>query len=164
MTKENTVKTQGEGRSTWAQTLYDELNALPSASRLSNEQLEVIYAMGYTHLTQRQYDQALSFFLVLSLYGATRRHYLMGLAYCLQMLERYDEAIDKYSLALVLHPKRYDAALRIVECYLALENLEEARSMLGWLEEIDRASPQGQPWGGKVKALREVLGAKRSKD
>lgn len=163
MTQESAVNSQHEGRSPWAQTLYEELNALPSASRLSDEQLEVIYAMGYTHLTQRQYQQALSFFIVLGLYGTTRHHYMMGLAYCMQMLERYDEAIDTYSLALTLYPERYDAALRIVECHLGLENFDEARRMLGWLEEIDRESPGGQSWGGKVKALQEVLGASRSK-
>ena len=127
-------------RSAWAQQLYDGLEALPGSQRLAPEQLEVIYALAYTHTAQGQYDQALPLFAFLSQYGPTRKHYLIGLAFCLQRAGRYDEAIRIYSLIGTLYPDSIDAAFRVGECLLALERIDEAHQQFALVAEAAKAS------------------------
>ena len=117
-------------RSAYGQAVYQGLEQLPSNERLSAEQLEVIYALAYAHVAQRQYAQALSYFAFLSQYGPTRKHYLAGLALCLQMVDRYEEAIRMYSLIGLLFPDAVDATLRIAECQLAMQDYEQGRKSL----------------------------------
>lgn len=139
------------------QILHDRLEALPSASRLSPEQLEVVYALAYSHVAQHQYEQALPIFSFLCLYGPTRKHYLVGMGLCLQMCERYDDAIDIYALILTLYPTHYDAALRTAECQLASEQLDDAFATLELLRTIGQNDPDNAPWLSKVTALQKLL-------
>ncbi|QCS62432.1 tetratricopeptide repeat protein [Achromobacter denitrificans] len=106
------------------------LEGLPSSGRLTPEQLEVVYALAYAHAAQEQYAQALPMFAFLAQYGPTRKHYLVGLGVCLQMLGRPDEAITIYSLVLTLYPDSWHTALRIAECQLAAQQLDQARRTL----------------------------------
>ncbi|WP_338149761.1 SycD/LcrH family type III secretion system chaperone [Achromobacter ruhlandii] len=117
-------------RSAFGQQVYDGLAALPASQRLTADQLEVIYAMAYAHVAQAQYAQALPLFAFLSQYGPTRKHYLAGLALCLQMQARYEEAIRIHSLVGVLFPLAPEATLRVAECQLALGQAEAARESL----------------------------------
>lgn len=126
-------------RSDLGQQLFDGLSALSSSKRFTSEQLEVIYALAYAHVAQGQYAQALPVFAFLSQYGPTRKHYLYGLALCLQMLNRLDEAINIYSVCVTLFPDAVEATLRIAECQIAAGQREEAgktlRLLLRYAEE-----------------------------
>lgn len=126
------TQTAAAQRSEFGRKLYDGLEALPSSSRLTNEQLEVIYALAYAHVMQGQYAQALPVFSILATYGPTRKHYLAGLALCLQMCGRYEEAISMYSLMIALYPGNPEPALQVAECHLMLGRPDEAR------DELDR--------------------------
>ncbi len=117
-------------RSEFGEALYRGMEALPSSRRLTPEQLEVVYALAYAQVAQEQYAQALPLFAFLAQYGPTRKHYLVGLGVCLQMLGRADEAIDIYSLVLTLYPDSLPTALRVAECHLALRQLDRARRTL----------------------------------
>lgn len=124
------TSTSTASRTAFGQALFDGLTSLPGSQRLSAEQLEVIYALAYSHVAQGQYAQALPLFAFLSQYGPTRKHYLSGLALCLQMQARYDEAIRIYSLVGTLFPVSPEATLRVAECQLALAQTDEARVSL----------------------------------
>lgn len=115
-----------------SQQLYDGLKALPSSSRLNDAQLETIYALAYAYVTQKRYAQALPVFSILSIYGPTHRHYLAGLALCLEKCERYEEAIGAYSLLIMLFPGDPQPALQVAECQLRLGRVDEA------IQELDR--------------------------
>lgn len=117
-------------RSEFGEALYRGMESLPSSRRLTSEQLEVVYALAYAHVAQEQYAQALPMFAFLAQYGPTRKHYLVGLGVCLQMLGRADEAINIYSLVLTLHPDALPSALRIAECHLAMRQMDRARRTL----------------------------------
>lgn len=119
-------------RSQFAQQLYEGLQALPASSRLTGEQLEVVYALAYAHVMQGQYAQALPIFSILATYGPTRRHYLAGLAVCLEMCGRYEDAICMYSLLATLFPDGLEAALQVAECQLKLGQYADAA------QELDR--------------------------
>ncbi|MGE8689091.1 MAG: tetratricopeptide repeat protein [Achromobacter sp.] len=117
-------------RDGFGEALFKGLEGLPSAGRLTAEQLEVVYALAYAHVAQEQYAQALPVFAFLAQYGPTRKHYLVGLGVCLQMLGRSEEAITIYSLVLTLYPDSWHAALRVAECQMAGQQLDQARRTL----------------------------------
>lgn len=106
------------------------LEALPSSRRLTTEQLEVIYSIAYAHAAQHQYQHALPYFALLAQYGPTRSHYLAGLALSLQMVTRYEEAIDIYSLMLLMFPSSLAPALHVAECQIALGQAADAKETL----------------------------------
>lgn len=148
-------------RSEFGQKLFDGLEALPSRSRMTNEQLEVIYALAYAHVTQGQYAQALPVFAILGTYGPTRRHYLAGLALCLQMCERYEEAISMYSLMSTLFPGGPEPALQVVECFLMLGRTDEARDELDRvLRCIAEAGGEYDAWKPRAQVLMGLVGGR----
>lgn len=135
--------------------LRDGLEGLASSQRFTADQLEVIYALAYTHLQQQQWRQALGLFAFLSQYGPTRRHYLAGLAQCLRMLERHDEAINIWTLILVLHPEDLAPSLQVAQCQLAMGDPSAARQTL---RQLDAALEGHDPLKPRVKTLLEQLG------
>lgn len=141
-------------------TLLSSLNQLPGSSRFTNEQLEVIYSLAYSHVNQHQYQQALRIFSFLCLYGPTRKHYLTGLALCLQMCDRLDEAISIYSVIQTLFPEQYDATLKVAECQLALGQVDEANETLNLLLETGQLDPTNYKWLPKVRAMQKLLNNK----
>lgn len=141
-------------RSEFGQKLYAGLDALPSNKRLSAEQLEVIYSLAYAHVVQQQYAQALPLFTFLCQYGPTRKHYLSGLALSLRMLARYDEAINMYSLVLVLFPDSLDAALHVAECQIGQGDVAQARISLAQLIE---ATPDTPDLNTQARSLLDLL-------
>ena len=141
-------------RSQFGQKLFDDLNGLPSSKRLTAEQLEVIYSLAYAHTVQQQYAQALPLFTFLCQYGPTRKHYLTGLALSLRMLSRFDEAINMYSLVLVLFPDSLDAALHIAECQIGQGDIEQARLSL---DQLVAATDDNLDLQNRARALLDLL-------
>ena len=135
-------------RSPLSQKLFEDLQALPSRERLSADELEVIYALAYAHVTQEQYAQALPVFTLLVTYAPTVKHYLSGLALCLQMCERYEDAIGTYSLLGMLNPESPEPALQVAECQLMLGRTADAA------EELDRVVRAIAEAGGRHDALK----------
>lgn len=127
-------------RSAPVQELFDGLETLPSSKRFTLEQLETIYALGYSHIAQGQYEQALPILAFLVQYGPTQRHYLYGLALCLQMEGRLDDAISIYSFCLLLYPDSFEATQRIAQCQVEAHCYEEAYATLQSLLEYANAS------------------------
>lgn len=151
-----TTSTSPVSRTAFGQALFDGLDSLPGSQRLSAEQLEVIYALAYAHVAQGQYAQALPLFAFLSQYGPTRKHYLSGLALCLQMQARYDEAIRIYSLVGTLFPVAPEATLRVAECQLALAHADEARQSL---EQVLAAASEDPAHAGLAPRAQMLLAA-----
>lgn len=135
------------------------LEAVPrqSSVRLTSEQLEVIYAMAYAHVTLRQFSRALPIFTILVTYGPTRKHYLNGLALCMQMCNRLDEAIALYSLVGTLYPDSVEAMLQVVECEMLQGGLAQADAALQLVE----ACLAEKPGGNEAVAPRATLLRKR---
>ncbi len=117
-------------RSALGEALHQGLDALPGSRRFSGPQLEIIYGLAYAHVVQRQYAKALPVFAFLSQYGPTYKHYWAGLALCLHMTGRHDEAASIYNLNAMLFPESPDSTLHLAECQLAGGHAPEARETL----------------------------------
>ncbi len=117
---------------------------------LSDEQMEAIYATAYTLYNGGRYEDAEKIFQCLSLFDHLGHRYWMGLGATRQMLKKYKEAIDAYSMAAVLNLKDPQASLHAAECNLALNNIEGAKSALRCTLEYGEKDP-------KAKARAEAL-------
>ena len=143
-----------EERSEFGELVHNSLDTLPSSRRLRSEQLEVLYALAYAHVTQGKYAEALPIFSLLATYGPTRKHYLLGLALCLQMNKRFDEAVGIYSLAAVLFPGTPEVPLLVAECLLMQGDREEARQELARVARlIEAAAGKYDSWKPRAQAL-----------
>lgn len=138
----------------FAQAYKAGLEGLESSRRFTPEQLEVIYAMGYAEVGQQRWDSALRIFSFLSLYGPTRRHYLVGLATCLQKLGRWDDAIGIWRLVLVVFDGSLEPAFQIAYCQLAAGQREQA---LAGLQQLNSALAPSDPLKLRVAVLLEQL-------
>jgi type III secretion system low calcium response chaperone LcrH/SycD len=155
--------TAAVSRSQFGQNLFEGLQSLPSSSRMTAEQLEVVYALAYAHVTQGQYAQALPIFSILATYGPTRKHYIAGLALCLQMCERYEEAISMYSLMITLFPGSPEPSLQVVECFLMLGRTDEAREELSRVQiYITEAGGEYDAWKPRAQVLMGLVGKRLS--
>ena len=152
------TSTSPASRTAFGQALFDGLSGLPGSQRMSAEQLEVIYALAYAHVAQGQYAQALPLFAFLSQYGPTRKHYLSGLALCLQMQARYDEAVRIYSLVGTLFPVSPEATLRVAECQLAQAQADDARVSLELVLAAAAEDPAHADLAPRARMLLAALG------
>lgn len=143
-------------RSEFGEQLYQGLQTLPSSQRFTAEQLEVIYALAYAQVTQGKYAEALPMFSILAVYGPTRKHYLMGLALCLQMCARYEEAIRIYSTVGTLFPEGPEASLGVAECLLALGLTAEAAEELDMVQRYIAESGQYPEARARAQALSDL--------
>lgn len=97
----------------------------------SRQQAEALYALGYTQYSQGRYDDACQSFWMLVVYDNTDSRYHRGLASCLQMTGRWHQAMLAYSLAWSFKPDDPGPLFHLAECMLALQQVDEAREMLG---------------------------------
>jgi tetratricopeptide (TPR) repeat protein len=111
--------------------LRADVAAAPYSSRYSRDELETMYAIAYSHCTHSRFDVALPLFKLLTIYAPTTAHYISGLGLCLQRLGLYTDAVVVYGYVEALEPEKLLTALRVAECLLSLQQVEEASELLG---------------------------------
>lgn len=111
--------------------LVAQLDALPSANRLTDADTEIVYSIAYNLAVQGHYGDALRRFSVLMLYRPTNVKYLKGWAVCNQMLENYDVAIANFAFAANIEPENPEHMLSIAECQIRKQDYAAAKESLG---------------------------------
>lgn len=103
------------------------MDALPNASRMSQQEVESIYGLGYRELEQGHYPEAFRCFSVLSLLKPTSARYWRGLALSCRMLAQYGVAADIYRFVGALEPDDPQHDLDLAECLLLQHKVNAAR-------------------------------------
>ncbi len=115
------------------QELREKLYALPSISRFSDEQIEIVYGIGYALYQQGKFDNAIGLFQVLMMYRPLDARLMMAFALCCKRLCRFEAAIPAFAAALALgsdEPEAAEAAIHLSECLAAMGKTEECHSVL----------------------------------
>jgi tetratricopeptide (TPR) repeat protein len=81
-------------------------------------------------VNNKNFEEAKAIYHFLRILNSEVFEYRFGEALCLQLLGEYEEAIDNYIIAYFLRPNMPLVLLRIANCYLALNEKEEAISAL----------------------------------
>jgi len=98
------------------QELREKLHAMPNIARFSDEQVEVVYGIGYALYQQGKFDSAIGLFQVLLVYRPLDARLMMAFALCCKRLCRFDAAIPAFSAALALAPEEPAAAEAASQC------------------------------------------------
>ena len=106
------------------------LKSLPSNQRFSAAALDAVYAMACNLLQQGQHERAMPYFAFLMVYGPTDARHIAGLALTHQLAGHYAQALQLYSLVAFQQPDRPVYVLRMAECFLRMDGVSSARSLL----------------------------------
>jgi len=130
----------------------------------TDEEFEAVYALGYNLYNQAKYEEALKAFAFLTFYNHLERRYYKALGACQQMLQRYDQAIQSYSIASVLDITDPEPTLRTAECLLAKGEIEDAKTALE-LVVADTENKEGMAaMHERAKAMLNLLAQGGQKD
>lgn len=129
--------------------MFSQGYTLADFAGLKSEHLEALYALGYQLYNAQNYEDALKVFEALRLYDHTQTRFHMGAGACLQALERYQQAVEVYSVAALSTgladpaPIYYGAV-----CLLKSGKKEEA---MGALESLVIMGRKGNAKDDKIK-------------
>ena len=96
----------------------------------SDEEYEALYALGYSFYNQAQYSDASKFFSYLLMHNPTEKRFITALGSSLQMLKRYEEAIQYHCMASVMDMDDPLPTFHTAECFIGLGHKKEAAEAL----------------------------------
>ena len=139
------------------------LEALPSSSRLSKVDADVVYALAHNLVMQGRYEAAYRYFSLLTLYQPTNIDYLTGLAHSYRMRELFAEALNIYSFLAVIDPDQPEHTLAIAECLLLQKEVQEARDtvamVLRYCEQNISQTEASSKVHDRAKAISQLIAA-----
>lgn len=91
---------------------------------------ETLYALGHNLYSQSRYLEALKVFGLLVMLKSLEHRFVFGFGSCLQMLGRYEEAINHYATALFVDVDNPAPLLHTCECLVAIGQYEHAHDAL----------------------------------
>lgn len=137
------------------------LQTLPSASRISDEDAEIVYGIAYQLLVQARPLEAMRYFMLLALYRPTNTKYLSGMARTFRLLERPREAMEMYSLLVLLEPSEIHHSLAVAECLLMMRQADEARDLVDLVIQGCKASSStAVETLERARAIAKLIGAR----
>ncbi|WP_159910924.1 SycD/LcrH family type III secretion system chaperone [Pantoea sp. 18069] len=122
----------------------------------TDDEYEALYALGHNHYSQQRYLDAAKCFGFLVAHKSLEPRFMNAFASCMQMLKRYQEAIQYYSTASVLDLEDPLPTFHTAECFIALEMPEQAREALVLVIAQCR-QPQWEALRQRAQALLKLL-------
>jgi len=104
---------------------------LGSVYDYSEQDYEVLYALGHSLYAQRRYFDAMKAFGFLVMHNHLERRFMNAFASSLQMIKSYEEAIKYYTMSSVMDMSDPAPTFHTCECMIALGMVQEAREGLG---------------------------------
>jgi type III secretion system low calcium response chaperone LcrH/SycD len=114
----------------------------PQIAFLSSDGIEALYAFGYGFYQSGNYEKAMHFFRFLTLIDIGNRKHWMGLGAAYQMLKQYERALQAYGQAALLDESDPYTHWHAAECFLAINNYEQAKEALTSTELTAKKYPQ----------------------
>lgn len=103
---------------------------LQKAFGISDFELEEIYAEAYDYYCENAFEQAETAFRWLVLFNPFTEKYWLGLGSAQMMQSAYEKALHSFAMSALLNSENPDSHLYAFECYLALDNMEDAEKAL----------------------------------
>ena len=109
---------------------------LQEAFYLSNETIAWFYQVGRFYLHMKQFDQASGVFYLLIQLNSDIYEFWIGVAACYQEQKLFEDAIQAYKKAKSLKKGDPTFDLFIAECFIQMENKDDARTHLDHAHEL----------------------------
>ena len=127
-------------------------------TNLSNDAVEGLYALAYNLYNAGNYKDAEVLFRALCVYNHTDSRFWMGLAGSCQAQEKYQPAIDAYSLAgLMTSLKDPTPFMFATQCFLKMGNKENAIGTLESISTMGDDNPKFAQIHEQAKGLLKIL-------
>jgi type III secretion system low calcium response chaperone LcrH/SycD len=131
------------------------LNTKPSTNFWSKQEQEQNYAIAYEKYQKGNYTDATKIYTTLVYCNPFSVRFWKGLAASQQMLQKFEEALQAWSLVAILSPKEAQPHLHAAECFLGLSQTEEAqKAFLVAKSHIENGDDALQP---RFKKIEEAL-------
>jgi type III secretion system low calcium response chaperone LcrH/SycD len=118
----------------------------------TDQDYEVLYALGHSLYSQGRYMDAMKAFGFLVIHNHLERRFMNAFAASLQMIKSYEEAIKYYTMASVMDMSDPVPTFHTCECMIALGMVDDARQGLGMV--IGQCkSPQHDGLKSRAEAL-----------
>ena len=139
------------------QRIDEQLSPFYCQRGLEKELLEELYALAYAKYEEKNYNKAVSLFLLMGNYNHLDKRVWMGLGASLEQLRKFKEAMKAYSAASRLDPKDYFPSACITICCCLLGKNEEASKALKNALKLANQDPRYDDFKGgileKIKKL-----------
>lgn len=136
--------------------LFSQGGTLGAAQNYDDADYETLYTLGHRLYGQARYQDAVRVFGFLVLHNHLENRYTTAYASSLQMVARYPEAIQYYSMASLLDINDPLPTFHTAECLLAMGLVAEAKEALGFvLEQSD--APQYAELKTQAEAMLALL-------
>jgi type III secretion system low calcium response chaperone LcrH/SycD len=110
------------------------VNQQEKAMEISQGSIETLYSMAYTYYKQGMYEEAVAHFRVLTMADASSPKHWIGLGASLQMLKRFEKALEAYEFAACLNPGDPHIHIHAADCLFGLGLAKEALFALSCAE------------------------------
>lgn len=117
----------------------------PFCQGFSKDSLEALYSTAYSYYQNGLYDDSIRIFRLLATMDPYEKKYWVGLGASCQQHKEYKNALKAYSSAAMIDFDDPAPHLHAAECYLSLENVEEALKALTIAEKCSLNSPCVNP-------------------
>jgi type III secretion system low calcium response chaperone LcrH/SycD len=124
--------------------------------RISDEEMETIYTLGYNFFTYGKYKAARDIFTGLTIMAPSTAHYWRALGAVNQQLKDYREAIAAYDIAIANDGRDIVSYVYRGECRILSRNVETGLRDLEQVVRIGAADPQCQAWVERSNLLLRV--------
>lgn len=115
-------------------------HTLATIQGIGQDKVDGLYAFAHSLYERQRYEDARKLFTYLVTLDHHETRYMGAVASCLQMLQRYDEAIEYYCLASIYDLGDPRPTFHTAECLLAQGRTAEARDALSMVRNDCRES------------------------
>ncbi|MBW7899918.1 MAG: SycD/LcrH family type III secretion system chaperone [Rhodocyclaceae bacterium] len=122
----------------------------------TEQDYEVLYALGHSLYAQGRYADAVKAFGFLVMHNHLEKRFVGAFASSLQMAGRHAEAVQYYTLASAMDMSDPAPTFHTAECLIALGRLDDAREALGFVV-AQSGDAAHQPLRERAQALLALL-------
>jgi tetratricopeptide (TPR) repeat protein len=137
--------------------LKEKIACLPSCTRFTDDQIEIIYSIAHSTYIQGKLDIACGMFQLLLLYRPLDARILCAFGICCKRLGRFEEGITAFSAALTLEPTKLNYYMHLAECLAAAGMNNESLEVIEPLIDISSLTESFQAVHNRAKTMREML-------
>lgn len=139
--------------------LKEKIADLPSSKRFTDDQIEIIYGIGYSFFMQGKFDIACSVFQMMLIYRPLDSRILGAFALCCKRLGQFEAAIPSFSAALAFEPTNLSWAVHMAECLAALGKRDQSLTLLEPLIKLAVLDESYNDLRSRAETLRDMLRA-----
>jgi tetratricopeptide (TPR) repeat protein len=138
-------------------SLKEKAEKLPSYSRFSSDQIEIIYCVAYSMYMQGKIESACSVFQILLIYRPLDIRILAAFGLCCKQLGMFEQAIPALTSAFLLDSSDVKLAVHISECLAALGKREESLKILEPILQLSELEASFDNVQKRAEALKSLM-------